>query len=131
VLAKKVWTDLLSYSLPVVANHCDIKFLHHDAEEDAVASAEVALRCCEALSAPEPIAAAEAARLRVGWLSPRAPAKSRFFPIVRCSHNVARRHGTALAQTGSQSPATSILGHIVQTATWTEPCPEARQDEAT
>ena len=70
VLARKVWTDLLSYSLPVVANHCGIKFLHHDAEEDAVASAEVALRCCEALSAPEPIAAAEAVRLRLGSLSP-------------------------------------------------------------
>jgi DNA polymerase-3 subunit epsilon len=70
VLAKKVWTDLLSYSLPVVANHCGIKFLHHDAEEDAVASAEVALRCCEALCAPEPTAAAEAVRLRLGSLSP-------------------------------------------------------------
>jgi DNA polymerase-3 subunit epsilon len=70
VLAKKVWTDLLSYSLPVVANHCGIKFLHHDAEEDAVASAEVALRCCEALSSPELIAAVEAVRLRIGSLSP-------------------------------------------------------------
>jgi DNA polymerase-3 subunit epsilon len=37
-----------------------------------VASAEVALRCCEALSAPEPIAAAEAARLRLGSLFPGA-----------------------------------------------------------
>jgi DNA polymerase III subunit epsilon len=70
VRAKKVWTDLLSYSLPVVADRCGIKFLHHDPEEDAVASAEVALRCCEALSTPEPAAAAEAARLRIGALSP-------------------------------------------------------------
>jgi DNA polymerase-3 subunit epsilon len=72
VLAKKVWTDLLSYSLPVVADRCGIKFLHHDPEEDAVASAEVALRCCEALSTPEPAAVAEAARLRIGALSPLA-----------------------------------------------------------
>jgi DNA polymerase III subunit epsilon len=69
VLAKKVWTDLISYSLPVIADHCGITFRHHDAEEDAVASAEVALRCCEALSAAEPIAAAEAVRLRLGSLS--------------------------------------------------------------
>jgi DNA polymerase-3 subunit epsilon len=70
VLAKKVWTDLISYSLPVVANRCGIKFLHHDPQEDAVASAEVALRCCEALSATAPTEAAEVARLRVGLLSP-------------------------------------------------------------
>jgi DNA polymerase-3 subunit epsilon len=69
VLAKKVWTDLISYSLPVVADRCGIKFLHHDAEEDAVASAEVALRCCDALSASEPAAAAAAVRLRLGSLS--------------------------------------------------------------
>jgi DNA polymerase-3 subunit epsilon len=70
VLAKKVWTNLISYSLPVVADRCGIKFFHHDPEEDAVASAEVALRCCEALSVPEPAAAAEAARLHLGALSP-------------------------------------------------------------
>jgi len=70
VLAKKVWTDLLSYSLPVVADRCGIKFLHHDPEEDAVASAEVALRCCDALSTPEPVAAAASVRLHIGSLSP-------------------------------------------------------------
>jgi DNA polymerase III subunit epsilon len=70
VLAKKVWTDLLSYSLPIVANRCGIRFLHHNPEEDAVASAEVALRCCEALTVPEPRAAVVAAGLRVGSLSP-------------------------------------------------------------
>jgi DNA polymerase III subunit epsilon len=70
VLAKKVWTDLLSYSLPVVADRCGIKFLHHDPEEDAIASAEVALRCCEALAVPAPTAAVVAAGLRVGLLSP-------------------------------------------------------------
>jgi DNA polymerase III subunit epsilon len=69
-LAKQVWTDLLSYSLPVIANRCGIKFLHHDPEEDAMASAEVALRCCEALSAPDPASAAQAVRLRIGSLSP-------------------------------------------------------------
>jgi DNA polymerase III subunit epsilon len=72
VLAKKVWTDLLSYSLPVVADRCGITFLHHDAEEDAVASAEVALRCCQALSAPDPVSAAEGVRIRVGSLSPES-----------------------------------------------------------
>jgi DNA polymerase III subunit epsilon len=70
VLAKKVWTDLISYSLPVVADRCGIKFHHHDPEEDAVASAEVALRCCKALSVTAPTAAAEAAHLRIGSLSP-------------------------------------------------------------
>jgi DNA polymerase-3 subunit epsilon len=70
VLAKKVWTDLLSYSLPVVADRCGIKFLHHDPEEDAFAAAEVALRCCDAFAVPEPTVAVVASGLRVGSLSP-------------------------------------------------------------
>jgi hypothetical protein len=47
----------------------------------------------------------------------RAPAKSRFVPICPMPQVVARRHATALAQAGSQIPATGMFRHLVQTAT--------------
>lgn len=46
VIARKTWPDLLSYSLPIVADHLDISFIHHNAEEDARASAEIAIKAC-------------------------------------------------------------------------------------
>ena len=80
VLAKKVWTDLISYSLPVVADRCGITFLHHDPTEDAAAAAEVALRCCEALAVPGLAEAAAAARIHVGSLSPEGYQPCRAVP---------------------------------------------------
>lgn len=46
ILAKKVWPALSSYRLNMISAHLGISLRHHDAEEDAVACAEIALRCC-------------------------------------------------------------------------------------
>ena len=47
VLAKKVWPTLNSYRLNMLSAHLGISLKHHDAEEDAVACAEISLRCCD------------------------------------------------------------------------------------
>jgi len=47
VLAKKVWPTLNSYRLNMISAHLGISLKHHDAEEDAVACAEISLRCCD------------------------------------------------------------------------------------
>ena len=44
IVSKKVWPELMSYSLPFIAHHLDIEFEHHNAIEDARACAEIALR---------------------------------------------------------------------------------------
>ena len=46
VIAKRVWPALGSYRLNMISAHLGISLKHHDAEEDAVACAEIALRCC-------------------------------------------------------------------------------------
>lgn len=43
LLSKQVWSGLLDYSLPSVAEHVGFDFEHHDPEEDAVAAAKVGL----------------------------------------------------------------------------------------
>jgi len=50
-IAKRAWPGLLGYGLDMVSEHLGIRFKHHDAEEDAVACAEVALRACSKLRA--------------------------------------------------------------------------------
>ncbi len=47
LLSKAVWPGMLSHGLGTLAEHFQIKFKHHDAEEDAVACAEIALRALE------------------------------------------------------------------------------------
>jgi len=47
VFAKKVWPTLNSYRLNMISAHFGISLKHHDAEEDAVACAEISLRCCD------------------------------------------------------------------------------------
>ena len=70
VLARKVWPTLESYSLRFVAKHCGISFKHHDAEEDAVACAGVAIRCCDDLHAVDLSELANALNILPGNLSP-------------------------------------------------------------
>lgn len=48
-IAKRTWPGLPGYGLDMVSKHLGIVFKHHDAEEDAVACAEVALRACSEL----------------------------------------------------------------------------------
>lgn len=43
VIAKRIWPNLINYGLATLSEFLEIKFQHHDAEEDAVACAKVAL----------------------------------------------------------------------------------------
>lgn len=47
VVSKKTWGKLINYRLETVAELLEIKFQHHNALEDALASAKVLLKCFE------------------------------------------------------------------------------------
>lgn len=47
IVAQRTWRGLTSYSLDTVAHHLGIMFKHHNAEEDALASAEVFRKALE------------------------------------------------------------------------------------
>jgi DNA polymerase-3 subunit epsilon len=47
ILSKKTWPGLISYKLDLVAEHLGIEFKHHDAEQDALACAHIALKSFE------------------------------------------------------------------------------------
>jgi len=47
LLSRYAWPKLISYGLASVAEHLGIAFTHHDACEDAVACAVVAVRACQ------------------------------------------------------------------------------------
>ena len=47
VISKKTWPDQINYSLKVVAAFLGIEFVHHDAEEDARACAQIVIAACE------------------------------------------------------------------------------------
>lgn len=44
IIAKKIWPNYLSYCLDFIANNLEIKFNHHNAEEDAIACAKIAIK---------------------------------------------------------------------------------------
>jgi DNA polymerase-3 subunit epsilon len=46
-IAKKVWRDISKHGLKSMAKHLDIEFTHHDAAEDAFASAEIVRRAAK------------------------------------------------------------------------------------
>ena len=46
-LAKCVWPELANYGLASLAAHIGLTFDHHDAEQDALACAHLALQCCK------------------------------------------------------------------------------------
>lgn len=49
-VSKSIWPDLISFSLPIVADHVGVQeFTHHDAEDDARASALVLIAACRQL----------------------------------------------------------------------------------
>ncbi len=45
-ISKKIWKGLLSHCLESVSDHLGIEFQHHNAEEDARACAEIAIKAC-------------------------------------------------------------------------------------
>ncbi len=69
-MAKRAWPGLPRYSLDTVADHLGIRFKHHDAEEDAVACAEIALRACSELGADNVEDAAAKLEISTGHLYP-------------------------------------------------------------
>lgn len=46
-IARKTWPDLCNHRLNTVARHLGIKFKHHDALEDALVCAHIAIKACE------------------------------------------------------------------------------------
>ncbi len=46
-IARKTWPDLRNHRLNTVAHHLGINFKHHDALEDALACAQIAIKACE------------------------------------------------------------------------------------
>lgn len=66
-ISKSAWPNLMSYSLPFVADHLGITFEHHHALEDAMASAEIVLRACEQFKAPDLEALKTTLGFNLGW----------------------------------------------------------------
>jgi DNA polymerase-3 subunit epsilon len=50
-MAQKAFPALRNHRLPTVCEHCGIDLRHHDATSDAAASAQIALRCRDAVGA--------------------------------------------------------------------------------
>lgn len=68
VLARHAWPNLVSYKLRWLANEVGIEFDHHNAEEDARAAAEIAIRCQDVLGGASLRQVAESTDVRVGQL---------------------------------------------------------------
>lgn len=51
VISKKLWSNLPSHSLDIVADHLGINFTHHNPEDDAIACSQIAIRACKEVGA--------------------------------------------------------------------------------
>jgi DNA polymerase III subunit epsilon len=69
-LSRRCWPEFRSHSLDALAREFGIIFRHHNAEEDAVTAARVALRAAEEYSAANVEELLERTRLRMGEVSP-------------------------------------------------------------
>jgi DNA polymerase-3 subunit epsilon len=69
-LAKRVWPSLTHYGLDSLAAHIGVRFDHHDAEEDAMVCAHLALQCCRERNVDSLVALAEAVAVTAGTLYP-------------------------------------------------------------
>ncbi len=86
LVSRTVWPDLANYRLPVVASALGIPLRHHNAESDAVASAEIVLRAASKLNAGSISDLAELAGIQTGRLFPGG-----YYPC--CSdHTIEDRH---------------------------------------
>jgi len=70
VTAKRVWPGLHGYGLTTVCEYLGVEFKHHDAGEDAVACAEVALRASIQFRAPTIAELMKSAGISTGQLHP-------------------------------------------------------------
>jgi DNA polymerase-3 subunit epsilon len=81
-VSKSVWPDLISFSLPIVADHVGLQdFVHHDAEEDARASALVLVAACrklevDSISELSRKSGFSVGRLKDGEYLPSSPSRS-------------------------------------------------------
>ena len=78
IVAKRTWSGLNSYRLNNVADHLGITFRHHDAEEDAVAAAEIMIKAASVHSAScmdelcNKTATTQGHLYAGGWVPPRS-----------------------------------------------------------
>ncbi|MGA3168378.1 MAG: exonuclease domain-containing protein [Terriglobia bacterium] len=70
VTAKRVWPGLNGYGLTTICEYLGVEFKHHDAEEDAAACAEVALRASRQIRATTIAELVENTRILTGQLYP-------------------------------------------------------------
>jgi DNA polymerase-3 subunit epsilon len=82
-LSRRCWPELQSHSLDSLAREFGINFRHHNAEEDAVAAAQVVLRAAEEYSADSVEELMERARIRFGEVSPGKYVSCRRIPQKR------------------------------------------------
>lgn len=69
-LSKAVWPELVSHSLGIIAPLFGIELIHHDAESDARAAAELVIKACRESGEGCPRALSERLGLRVGHVFP-------------------------------------------------------------
>ncbi len=69
-LSRAVWPGKIAYKLNILADMLGIQFEHHDAGEDAVAYAMIALECCRQAGASELAALADLHKVAKGQLYP-------------------------------------------------------------
>ncbi len=70
VISRIAWPDRPTYRLNYIAEMLDIQFRHHNAEQDAIACARIAIAACRHLGAESLYALAERSLLRKGRLFP-------------------------------------------------------------
>ena len=87
LIGRMAWPGLISYALTTVADSLGIVFKHHDAVEDARASAEIAVRACVDAGAKTIEELAECLKFKNGrmypggYTPPRSPSLSSGFKI--------------------------------------------------
>ena len=68
VIARHAWPEYPTYSLSYIAATLGIEFKHHEAEEDAIACARIALAACQKFNVPSLEALQDVCKLRIGRL---------------------------------------------------------------
>lgn len=70
IISKATWPNHMSYALNYIADYLGIEFLHHNAEEDAVACAKVLIKASKELGIKSHLELAEICKLKIGRLYP-------------------------------------------------------------
>jgi DNA polymerase III subunit epsilon len=69
-ISRRAWPNISDHRLAPLARMLDIRFNHHNPEDDAYASAEIILKASELLNAESAVELAERCSVRVGRLFP-------------------------------------------------------------